>query len=112
MKIENRITDSLILQNIEVIRKNQEDLKKSQDEINNKLFTKLDEFCKNCFEYRENSYRELSDLNLQIQSKATAKELEELRLEVKNKTGVIAIVTMMLIIVVEGIKAGINFLIK
>jgi hypothetical protein len=112
MKSENRITDSLILQNIEVIRKNQEDLKKSQDEINNKLFTKLDEFCKNCFEYRENSYREIGELNLQIQNKATAKELEELRLEVKNKTGIIAIVTMMLIIVVEGIKAGVNFLIK
>lgn len=112
MKDEYHSTENLILQNIEVIRKNQEDLKKSQEEINDKLFTKLDDFCKNCFQYREASYREISALNLQIQAKADSKDFDDLRLEVKNKTGIIAIVTMILIVVIESVKAGVNFLIK
>lgn len=120
---ERRVNDTLILENIKSIKESQDKLSERQEEINCKLFKKIDDLCASCYEYRERTYKDIIGqfkenndkitlLNLALHDKADKKQVEDINIELKNKTGMIAVVTMILLVLVEGFKAGWKYIIK
>ncbi|OGS40474.1 MAG: hypothetical protein A3K77_00565 [Euryarchaeota archaeon RBG_13_31_8] len=104
-----RANDLLILDNIK-------EIKESQKEINSKLFQKLDDFCVACYQYRETTYKEFNEnmhrLELDINRKADQEKLDQLNIELKNKAGIIAIVTIILMAMIELLKTGWKYITK